>query len=98
MNINKNNVFSYFKNATLKDWQNWRWQFQNRFTKTTHLEYFFDKSSLHIKNLKAVTAIYPLSVTPYYLSIIQINNEDDPIRTQCVPNFQEISYGRDYSD
>jgi len=98
MNINKNNVFSYFKNAALKDWQNWRWQFQNRFTKATQLEHLFGESLPHTKNLKTVTAIYPLSVTPYYLSLIQINNENDPIRTQCVPNLQEISYCRDYQD
>ena len=39
-----------------------------------------------------MTSVYPLAITPYYLSLIQSDNGNDPIRTQCIPDPQEISY------
>jgi lysine 2,3-aminomutase len=96
--MHKKNVLSYFKNATSKNWNDWQWQFQNRITKAPQLEYFFSNSFLHTEDFKKVTSIYPLSVTPYYLSLIQANTEYDPILAQCVPNLREILCYTDYSD
>jgi lysine 2,3-aminomutase len=38
-----------------------------------------------------VTERYPLSITPYYLSLINLDDPDDPIRKQAIPSIQEIS-------
>jgi len=91
-NMNKNIFLSRFKNASTKDWQDWHWQFKNRITKTSQLEYFFGKPALQKETMTAVTSVYPLAITPYYFSLIQNDNPNDPIRTQCIPDPQEISY------
>ena len=36
---------------------------------------------------------YPLSVTPYYLSLINLDDPDDPIRKQAIPSILEITMG-----
>jgi lysine 2,3-aminomutase len=36
---------------------------------------------------------YPLSVTPYYLSLINPNDPDDPIRKQAIPSLLEMTMG-----
>ncbi|MCX5849756.1 MAG: KamA family radical SAM protein [Deltaproteobacteria bacterium] len=89
--MNKNFILSSFK-ASAKDWLDWRWQFKNRVTRINQLEYFSGKPALQKETLTAVTAVYPLAITPYYLSLIQSYNENDPIFAQCVPNQREIYF------
>ena len=92
--MDKKIILSYFK-ASARDWQDWRWQFKNRIAKIEKLERFFGKHSLEIENLKAVTAVYPVAITPYYLSLMHSFNESDPVFTQCVPSRREISFTDD---
>lgn len=85
-----NKLLYGFQKATKRDWQDWRWQFKNRVTGPETPGLFSDKPAAELKALKRVTTVYPLAITPYYLSLIQQNNENDPIRTQCFPDPQEI--------
>ena len=32
---------------------------------------------------------YPMSITPYYLSLIDFNDPDDPIKKMCIPSIEE---------
>ncbi len=43
------------------------------------------------KLLAAVAGRYPLSITPYYLGLIDPGDRDDPIRRQCVPVAAELA-------
>jgi len=36
---------------------------------------------------------YPLSITPYYLSLIDPNDPDDPVRKQAIPSALEMTMG-----
>ena len=88
--MNKKNFLSYLKNTSAKDWQDWRWQFKNRVTRIETLEHLLGKTDLHNDKLKEVISVYPLAITPYYLSLLQSNNINDPILAQCVPDLQEL--------
>jgi lysine 2,3-aminomutase len=92
--MDKNIILSYFR-ASSKDWRDWRWQFKNRVTKISQLEYFPGQPEQHKEVLEAVTSVYPLAITPYYLSLMQSYNENDPVFTQCVPSPREISFSDD---
>jgi lysine 2,3-aminomutase len=39
---------------------------------------------------RAIEAGLPLSITPYYLSLIDPKDPEDPIRRQCVPRVEEL--------
>ena len=93
MNKNKKALLSHFKNAAFKDWQDWRWQFKNRITSIAQLAQIIGK--VPTENSRAVATVYPLAITPYYLSLIKFNAENDPIRTQCVPDIRELSSFQD---
>jgi len=88
MNKNKKALLSHFKNAVSKDWQDWRWQFKNRITSIAQLEQIIGKVSA--QKSSAAASVYPLAITPYYLSLVQLDTENDPIRTQCVPDIREL--------
>lgn len=95
--MDKKFLLSYFK-ASAGDWQDWRWQFKNRVTRIEILEYFIGKNDLQKEKLKAVTSVYPMAVTPYYLSLIQDGDINDPIRAQCVPDLREITCSGDAAE
>jgi lysine 2,3-aminomutase len=83
----------FFARVPEKDWNDWRWHFRNRITTINELTRFFPFSKEEKTQLKLVTIKYPLSVTPYYLSLINPLDKDDPIRKQALPSFEEIAYG-----
>jgi lysine 2,3-aminomutase len=89
MNSNKKALLSHFKNAATKDWQDWRWQFKNRITSIAQLEQIIGKVPDQMSS--ATSSVYPLAITPYYLSLVQFDAKNDPIRAQCVPDIRELS-------
>jgi lysine 2,3-aminomutase len=88
--INRKN---FFPNISQENWNDWKWQFRNRITTSEKLATFFPLSAREKAQLRLVTAKYPLSVSPYYLSLINIYDPDDPIRKQAIPSFEEITLG-----
>lgn len=81
----------FFGQISEEDWKDWRWHFRNRITTVEELSKFVPFSSKEQSRLKLVTTKYPLSVTPYYLSLINVDDPNDPIRKQAVPSFDEIA-------
>jgi lysine 2,3-aminomutase len=74
-------------------WNDWRWQFRNRITRIEQLVQFIPLSIEEQAQLRLVTMRYPLSVTPYYLSLINSDDPDDPIRKQAIPSPLEMTMG-----
>ena len=74
------------------DWQDWRWQFRHRLRSLSPLDGMSGEATSQRRALQAVTAAYPLSVSPYYLSLIDLQDRQDPLRRQCFPDAQEIHF------
>ena len=74
-------------------WNDWKWQFRNRITRVEQLAQFIPLSTEEQAQLKLVTMRYPLAVTPYYLSLINPEDPDDPIRKQAIPSTLEMTMG-----
>ncbi|TRZ93238.1 MAG: KamA family radical SAM protein [Dehalococcoidia bacterium] len=72
-------------------WKDWKWHFRNRITNMNQLDQFIPLSSEEKAQLRLVTMRYPMSVTPYYLSLINPDDPDDPIRKQAVPSVLEMT-------
>src|SRR4030042_5897728 len=80
-----------FSHVPENEWNDWKWQFRNRITTIDELAQFIPLSTKEQAQLKLVTSIYPLSITPYYLSLINSDIYDDPIRKQAIPTFEEVA-------
>jgi len=74
-------------------WNDWKWHFRNRINRVEQLGQLFSLSAEEQAQLKLVTMRYPLSVTPYYLSLINPDDPDDPVRKQAVPSPLEMTMG-----
>jgi lysine 2,3-aminomutase len=81
----------YFGHVPEADWNDWKWQFRHRITTVEQLVKFIPLSSTEQAELKLVITKYPFSVTPYYLSLINPDNRNDPVRKQAIPCFDEIA-------
>lgn len=85
------NKYRFFKDIPDNLWNNWKWQFRSRITRIEQLAQFIPLSTEEQAQLRLVTARYPLSVTPYYLSLINPDDPDDPIRKQAIPSVLEMT-------
>jgi lysine 2,3-aminomutase len=74
------------------DWHNWQWQFRHRLRRLSTLEGLSGFAAAQRRTLQAVATAYPLSVTPYYLSLMDVRDQQDPLRRQCFPDDQEIHF------
>ncbi len=81
----------FFGYVSDKNWQDWRWHFRNRITTVEELAKYIPLSADEQAQIKLVTATYPFAITPYYLSLIDPDNPDDPISKQSIPSYQEIA-------
>jgi lysine 2,3-aminomutase len=81
----------FFSQVPQELWNDWKWHFRNRITTVDELTKFIPLSAKEQTRLKLVIQKYPLSITPYYLSLINPDDPDDPIRKQAVPSFQEVA-------
>jgi lysine 2,3-aminomutase len=70
-----------------KEWNNWQWQLQNRIQSHEKLSRFLTLSQE--ETLVNRTSQLPLSITPYYLSLISPDDPDHPLRKCVVPNVNE---------
>jgi lysine 2,3-aminomutase len=81
----------FFGHVPEERWKDWRWHFRSRLTNIDELARFIPLSAQEQTQLRLVTAKYPLSITPYYLCLIDPSDPGDPIRRQAIPAFEEIA-------
>jgi lysine 2,3-aminomutase len=69
-------------------WNNWRWQLSNRINTVEEFEKIIHLTDSERKALSA-THLFRVEITPYFISLIDPDNPDDPIRKQVVPTAGE---------
>lgn len=85
--------YRFFGNVGDSAWNDWKWHFRNRIASVEELAKYLPLTDEEQARLSAVTQRYPLSITPYYLSLINPDDPADPIRRQAVPSALEITTG-----
>ncbi|MBP1693814.1 MAG: kamA [Chloroflexi bacterium] len=70
-------------------WSNWRWQLSNRINTVEEFEKVIPLTEGERKALRA-TDLFRVDITPYFISLIDPNDPDDPIRKQVVPTDEEM--------
>jgi lysine 2,3-aminomutase len=83
---------SSFAGISPAQWSDWRWQYKNRIRSLSQLVAWGESSPNGIRDQRQVIRSYPLSITPYYLSLIDCKNDGDPIRRQCFPDLREVQF------
>lgn len=85
----------FFKKINEKNWKDWNWQLSNRITTSIELKKFF--YFIDEKEIESVIKKFPFAITPYLLSIINIDDPDNPILRQVLPSRLELDKSKDLS-
>ena len=75
----------HFPNASLKQWNDWRWQMQNAVQTWEDLERFVPLTPEERLGCLQTQALFRLRLPPYILSLIDANHAHCPIRRQAIP-------------
>lgn len=79
-----------FPNVSDKDWNDWRWQVRNRIETLDELKKYVNLTPEEEEGVAKSLKTLRMAITPYYLSLIDLNNPYDPVRRQCVPTVNEL--------
>lgn len=81
----------YYKNISMDQWNDWKWQLNNRITNMEQLDKVINLPDDMKTNINSSLQTLRMAITPYYASIMDTDNPNDPIRKQAVPSENEIA-------
>jgi lysine 2,3-aminomutase len=69
----------------------WFKELEKSITSVKQLKKYVDLAPDEAKMLEKIIKVHPMRINPYYLSLIDWNDPDDPIRKMAVPSIEELS-------
>ena len=63
-------------------WNDWKWQIKNRIENLNDLKKIIRLTSEEEEGVQVSLKTLRMAITPYFLSLIALNNHDCPIRKQ----------------
>ncbi len=75
----------YFPEGTQNDWNDWRWQYAHRFTDEAAIDRVLALTAGEREALRSAEGLLPFAVTPYYASLLDGSDPDDPLRRCVIP-------------
>ncbi len=78
----------FFADIPDEKWNNWRWQLSNRLNTVEEFEKVLPLTESERQAL-STPGLFRVDITPYFISLIDPDDPDDPIRKQVVPKAAE---------
>ncbi|MEN6635919.1 MAG: KamA family radical SAM protein [Clostridiaceae bacterium] len=70
-------------------WNDWKWQCRHRITTNDQLKNILPLTRQEETEINTCLGAFRMAITPYYASLINPNDPNDPIRMQAVPSILE---------
>jgi lysine 2,3-aminomutase len=84
----------YFSHVTDLEWNDWHWQVRNRIKTVEELDKYVKLSDQEKEDIGRVLSKFRMSITPYYLTLIDPDDPNCPIRKQAIPSVYEMHVGQ----
>lgn len=78
-----------FPEVSDEQWNDWKWQVKNRIETLEQLKKYIKLTEEEEEGVKKSLATLRMAITPYYLTLIDPDNPDCPIRKQAIPTGSE---------
>ena len=88
----------HYPEATVDDWNDWRWQNRHRVRTLADLERMIDLSDDETAAIRQHTGALPVGITPYYASLLDRTDALQPLRRTVVPVLGEYLVSRGEND
>ena len=79
-----------FKDVPSKDWNDWKWQLRNKLQTLDDLKKVVTLSKEEEEGVARTLSTLRMAITPYYFSLIDLDDPHDPVRLQAVPTVYEL--------
>ncbi|PKK95263.1 MAG: lysine 2,3-aminomutase [Tenericutes bacterium HGW-Tenericutes-5] len=83
----------YFPDVLDSEWQDWRWQVRNRIKNVDDLDKYIKLTQEERNDISSVLSKFRMAITPYYLTLINTDDPNCPIRKQAIPSVYEMVVG-----
>ena len=84
-----------FKDIPTEDWNDWKWHLRNRIQTVEDIQKFMKLEADDEEAIRKCLGKLRMAITPYYLSLINLDDPADPIRIQAVPTIYELSTAKE---
>jgi lysine 2,3-aminomutase len=81
---------SKWDNIEREKWDNWKWQLANRITTVKQLDEILNIPDGQKEVLNVCLKKFKMAITPYYATLIDIENPFCPVRMQSIPSIEEL--------
>ena len=88
MNVSRKDIL--FPNVPDEQWNDWHWQVRNRIETLEDLKKYVALTPEEEEGVKACLGTLRMAITPYYLSLIDPEDPNDPVRKQAIPTAKEL--------
>ncbi|MDR1345187.1 MAG: lysine 2,3-aminomutase [Bacteroidales bacterium] len=78
-----------FPNVSDEQWNDWRWQVRNRIETLDELKKYICLTPEEEEGVLQSLQTLRMAITPYYLSLISLENKNCPVRKQAIPTGHE---------
>ena len=85
----------FYPEVSLDDWQDWRWQLRNRIRDLEGAARIFEMTESEKSAILKRQGQLPLGITPYYTSLLDRQNPEDPLRRTKIPRMEEFEVNGD---
>lgn len=92
--ITRNGLFA---DVPAEQWNDWHWQARNRVETLDELKKYIDLTEEEEMGIRECLNTFRMAVTPYYLSLIDLHDPQDPIRKQAIPTAAELYFAPEES-
>jgi lysine 2,3-aminomutase len=75
----------FYSHVSLADWNDWRWQTRQRLRSYDGLDRIFQLSDDEREGIREHKGALPAGITPYYASLMGLDDADEPLRRTHVP-------------
>jgi lysine 2,3-aminomutase len=88
----------FYPNVTDNHWNDWRWQLRNRIRDFKGIERIVKLSDSELSALSKQGIYLPVGITPYYASLLEPANPDQPLRRTVLTTENEFLVTPDEAD
>jgi lysine 2,3-aminomutase len=81
---------AFFPGVADKEWNSWRWQLRNRIRTLAQVERMLLLAEDEREAIGGRGSMLPVSVTPYYMSLVSPVDVDQPLRRSVIPRTNEF--------
>lgn len=78
-----------FPSVTDAEWNDWKWQVRNRIETLEELQKYISLTESEAEGVRVSLQTLRMAITPYYLSLIDPDDPNDPVRRQAIPTAAE---------